>query len=179
MKIPWYWILGICLMIATVVILAAVQTTLWFLVFGRFPAPMFWLIVLVYLSVTRPLWEATMMTYLLSFAVAPFTASPYEVVLVFCLGLMVLLFLIRERVFWGGPTYFMLMVGGASLAAPVLYWLVSRWLDKNPLYVPEIFDWLISGCLTTLFSLPLYRLYQWYDVIASQDAFAEGRVGPR
>ena len=166
-------------MVLTVVILAAVQTTLWFLVFGRFPAPMFWLIVLVYVSVTRPLWEATMMTYLLSFAVAPFTASPFESVLVFCLALTVLIFLIRERVFWGGPTYFMLMVGGASVAAPIIYWIASRWLDKNPLFVPEIFDWLISGCLTTLFSLPLYRLYQFYDYVGSLDAGNEGRVGPR
>jgi hypothetical protein len=166
-------------MISTVVLLAAAQTSLWFLVFGRFPAPMFWLVVLVYVSVTRPLWEATLMTYLLSFAVAPFTASPFEEVLVFCIALMLLVFLIRERVFWGGPTYFMLMVGGASLAAPILYWLVSRWLDRVPLYVPEIFDWLISGCLTTLFSLPLYGLYKWYDLIASQDAGDVGRVGPR
>jgi hypothetical protein len=179
LKIPWYWMLGIVLMIATVLVLSAAQTTLWFLVFGRFPAPMFWLIALVYISVTRPLWEATLLTYFLSFAVAPFTASPFEAVLVFCLALMVLIFAIRERVFWGGPTYFMLMVGGASLAAPLMYWIISRWLDKNPLSFPEIFDWLISGCLTTLCSLPLYRLYQFYDHIASQDAGSESRVGPR
>jgi hypothetical protein len=166
-------------MIATTVILSAAQTTLWFLVLGHFPAPMFWLIILVYLSVTRPLWEVTFMTYLLSFAIAPLTAAPFEAVLIFCLSLMLLIFAIRERVFWGGPTYFMLMVGGASLAAPILYWIVSRWLDKVPIYIPEVFDWLISGCLTTLFSLPLYRLYQWYDRIALQDAGTEGRMGPR
>lgn len=179
MKIPWYWLLGIVLMIATVVVLSAAQTSLWFLVLGRFPPPMFWLIVLVYVSVTRPLWEATMMTYLLSLTMIPFTASPLEEVLVFCLLLMVFIFLIRERVFWGGPTYFMMMVGGSSLVAPIFYWFVSRWLDKTPIFIPEVFDWLISACLTTLFSLPLYRLYKWFDQVASQDAGAEGRVGPR
>src|ERR1035437_529301 len=99
-------------MIVTVLILAAVQTSLWFLVFGRFPAPMFWLVVLVYISVTRPTWEATLVTYLLSFAIAPFTALPFEGVLVYCLLLMLSIILIRERVMWGGLTYFMLMVGG-------------------------------------------------------------------
>jgi hypothetical protein len=179
LKIPWYWLLGIVLMIATAMVLSAAQTSLWFLVLGHFPPPMFWLIVLVYVSVTRPLWEATMMTYLLSFAIAPFTAAPFEAVLVFCLLLTVLIFLFRERVFWGGPTYFMMMVAGTSLAAPLVYWAVSRWLDKSPLSIPDIFDWLISGCLTALFSLPMYRLYQWFDRIAAQDAGAEGRVGPR
>jgi hypothetical protein len=179
LKIPWYWLLGLSLMIFTVVAFSAVQTSLWFLIFGRFPAPMFWLVVLVYISVTRPLWEATLFTYLLTFAIAPFTASPFEAILVFSLGLMLLIMLVRERVFWGGPTYFMLMVGGTTLAAPILYWMTSRWIDKKPLYFPDIFEWLIAGCLTTLFSLPIYRLYQWYDQIASQDAGREGRVGPR
>ena len=179
MKIPWYWLLGIVLMVFTAMVLSAAQTSLWFLVLGHFPPPMFWLIVLVYVSVTRPLWEATFMTYLLSLTIVPFTAAPFEAVLVFCLLLTVLIFLFRERVFWGGPTYFMMMVAGTSLAAPLIYWGVSRWLDKSPLSIPDIFDWLLSGCLTALFSLPMYRLYQWFDAIASQDAGAEGRVGPR
>ena len=166
-------------MVVTAELLTATQTSLWFLIFGRFPPPMFWLIVLVYVSVTRPLWEATILSYLLSLAIAPFTALPFEAVLVYCLMLMVAIFLIRERVFWGGPTYFMLMVGGASIAAPAFYWLTSRWLDRNPIFFPEIFDWLISACLTTLCSLPLYRLYQFYDYVASKDAGSEGRVGPR
>jgi hypothetical protein len=179
LKVPWYWLLGIVMMIFTVVFLSAAETSLWFLVFGRFPSPMFWLIVLVYVSVTRPLWESTMLTYFLCIAIAPFTAFPLSTLLIYCLLLMVLLILIRERVFWGGPTYFMLMVGVASVSAPFLYWLTSRVFDKNPLLLPNIFEWMISACLTTLCSLPLYRLYQWYDLIASQDAGSEGRVGPR
>ena len=166
-------------MILTAMVLSAAQTSLWFLVLGHFPPPMFWLIVLVYVSVTRPLWEATVMTYLLSLTMVPFTAAPFEAVLVFCLLLTVLIFLFRERVFWGGPTYFMMMVAGTSLAAPLIYWAVSRWIDKSPLSIPDIFDWLLSGCLTALFSLPMYRLYQWFDHIASQDAGTESRVGPR
>ena len=51
-------------MVFTALAFGALQTSLWFLVFGYFPAPMLWLVVLVYVSVTRPLWEATMMIYL-------------------------------------------------------------------------------------------------------------------
>ncbi len=166
-------------MLLTAVGLAAVQTSLWFLLFGRFPAPLFWLIILVYVSVTRPLWEATLTTYLLSAVNAPFTAFPFEAVLVYSLALMLILFAIRERVFWGGSTYFMLMVGVASVAAPILFWICSRWFDKNPLFFPAIFDWLISGCLSALFSVPLYRIYQWIDKVAAQDAGGDLRVGPR
>jgi hypothetical protein len=179
LKIPWYWALSLFLMLATAAVFNAFQTSLWFLVFGRFPSPMLWLIVLVYMSVTRPLWEATLMTYLLTFVFSAFTVFPFEAMLIYGLAMMVTLILIRERVFWGGPTFFMLMVGVASLAAPVFYWLCSRWFDKNPLFIPEIFDWLISALLTMLASFPVYRLYQFYDRVSLMDAGSEGRVGPR
>src|SRR5262249_40221934 len=156
----------------------ACETSLWFLVFGRFPPPMFWLIVLVYASVTRPLWEAVLITYLLTFTLAPFTVVPVNSLLIFCLMLMVFTVLIRERVYWGGPTFFMLMVGSASVAAPIAFWVLSRWSERNPLPYPGIFDWLISACLTTLFSLPLYGLYQWIDRVAAEDTVSDGRVGP-
>jgi hypothetical protein len=171
--------LSLFLMIFTAVLVAAIQTSLWFLVFGRFPSPMIWLVIMVYIAATRPLWEAVMMTYLLSFVNSAFTAFPFEAVLVYSLLLMVLLILIRERVYWGGPTFFMLMVGVATLSAPILFWLASRWFDKNPVFIPELFDWLISALLTLLASLPIYRLYAWYDRIALLDAGSEGRVGPR
>ena len=93
-------------MIATAAVFSALQTSLWFLVFGRFPSPMLWLVVLVYMTVTRPLWEATLMAYLLAFVNAAFTAFPFEGILIYHLLLMLLLILIRERVFWGGPTFF-------------------------------------------------------------------------
>ncbi|MBX3022362.1 MAG: hypothetical protein KF799_11875 [Bdellovibrionales bacterium] len=179
MKIPWYWLLSLFLMVFTCALLSAMQTSLWFLVFGRFPAPMLWLVVLVYCSVTRPLWEAAMMAYLLTFALAAFTALPFEALLIYSLLMMLVLILIRERVYWGGPTFFMLMVGVATVSAPVLFWLTSRWFDKNPIFIPEIFDWLISALLTMLASLPIYRLYSWYDRVALLDAGSEGRVGPR
>lgn len=179
MRIPWYWLLSLFLMIFTAVVLASMQTSLWFLVFGRFPAPMLWLVVLVYCAVTRPLWEAVMMTYLLTFVNAAFTAFPFEAFLIYSLILTVTLILIRERVYWGGPTFFMLMVGVATLSAPVVFWLCSRWFDKNPLFMPDLFDWILSALLTMLSSLPIYRLYSWYDRVALLDAGSEGRVGPR
>jgi len=179
LKIPWYWLLSLVLMLTTAALFTAFQTSLWFLVLGRFPSPMLWLIVLVYMSVTRPLWEATLMTYLLTFVFSAFTVFPFEGMLIYGLLMMVTLILIRERVFWGGPTFFMLMVGVASLSAPLLFWICSRWFDKNPLFIPEIFDWVISALLTMLFSFPVYRLYQWFDRISLMDAGSEGRVGPR
>lgn len=166
-------------MIATASLLCALETSLWFLVLGHFPPPMFWLVVLVYISVTRPLWESTFLTYLLTLVVASFTAFPFEQFLIYNLLMMVTLVLIRERVFWGGPTFFMLMVAVASLLAPIFFWLVSRGFDPNPVNIPRIFDWLISALLTVLFCLPLYRLYQWFDKVGSLDAGSESRVGPR
>ncbi len=180
MKIPWYWILSVLLALIVAAVLNGLQSSFWYLLFGSFPPPLFWLIVLVYMSVTRPLWEATLMVYLLSLVNSAFTVFPLGAILVFSLMLMISLVLIRERVYWGGPTFFMLMVGAASMAAPIFYWLMSRWFEPNPVGVPQIFDWLISGLLTMLFSFPIYRLYQLVDMVAAQDAGAEGHhIGPR
>ena len=44
---------------------------------------------------------------------------------------------------------------------------------------PDIFDWLISGLLTMLASLPLYHIFQRFDAFADQDALNEGRIGPK
>jgi hypothetical protein len=178
-KIPWYWLLSLALILMGAILLNGIQCSLWYLVFGGFPPPLLWLIVLVYMSVTRSLWEVTLMTYLLTIVNAAFTAFPFEAMLVYSLALMFIIILIRERVFWGGPTFFMLMVGVASLTAPILYWLASRWFDKNPVFIPQIFDWLISGLLTMLFSLPIYAVFKWFDLVAAQDAGAEGHIGPR
>jgi hypothetical protein len=179
MKIPWFWLLSLLLFMAFTVILNGLQCGFWYLIFGSFPPPLLWLVALVYVSVTRTLWEATLMTYILTFVNSAFTAFPFEALLVYSLALMFMLMLIRERVFWGGATFFMLMVGVASLTAPILFWIASRWFDKNPVFIPQIFDWLISGLLTMLFSLPAYRMFQFLDVVASQDAGTEGHIGPR
>ena len=179
MKIPWYRLISLFLMISTALLFGALQTSLWFLVFGYFPAPMLWLVPLVYVSVTRPMWEATMMVYAFSLVNAAYTAFPFEAILIYSLLLLVILFLTRERVYWGGPTFFMLMVGLAAVTAPVLFWLTSRWFDHNPVGVPALLDWLIAALLTLLASLPIYRLYSWYDAVALLDAGSEGRVGPR
>ncbi len=179
MKIPWYWLLSVALIMGTTLVLNGIQTSFWYLLLGSFPPPLLWLVVLVYISVTRTLGEATFMTYLLALVNTSFTAFPFEAMLVYCLGLMIMLILIRERVYWGGPTFFMLMVGAASLSAPILFWIASRIFEKNPVGIPAVFDWLISALLTVLFSLPLYRLYQAFDAVAAQDAGAEGHIGPR
>jgi hypothetical protein len=178
LKIPWYWLISLGLLLIAATVFGAFQTSLWYLVFGSFPSPMLWLVLLVYVSVTRPLWEATLTTYLLTLVNTSFTAFPFEAMLVYSLILMVTLILVRERVFWGGPTFFMLMVGAASLSAPIFFWATSRWFDRNPLFIPQVFDWMIAALLTLLASLPVYRLCQWFDRISLMDAGSEGRVGP-
>lgn len=119
------------------------------------------------------------MTYLLALLNSSYTALPLEALLIYFLMLMAVLILIRERVYWGGPTFFMLMVAAATVSAPVFFWITSRWFDRNPVFIPELFDWIISSLLTLLISLPIYRLYVWFDKLALFDAGSEMRVGPR
>jgi hypothetical protein len=178
MRIPWPRILSPLVIVLIATLLSGASTTLWFLVFGSLAAPMLWLIVLVYVSMSRRLLEATFLTYLLTMVHASFTAFPASSLLIHHLTLVGLLVLIRERAFWGGPTYFMLMTSVASILALPLFWLISRAVDSSPLAVPELWDWLLSILWTVAFSLPLYLLFSKLDQWSFADA-GEGALGPR
>ena len=59
-----------------VLLLSALQTSLWLQLFGWFPPPQIWLTTLVFWVLYRALWEGVIMVYILTIVVSPFTAQP-------------------------------------------------------------------------------------------------------
>lgn len=174
MKIPWPWILNLFLVILLTMLCTAFQTSLWLQVIGSFPPPNLWLCILVYLALNRSMGQAVFWFYLLSIALSGFTIFPVENFLLLNMLMLTTMAIVKARIQWDGPTYYMLMCGAMSLLAPVLFWSISRLTDDNPVFIPEIFIWLISGLMTMLFSLVMYKILDGLDRLTLRDSSSEG-----
>jgi hypothetical protein len=167
----WRWLLGIIVLVACTFGLTAIQTSLWFLIMGSFPPPLFWLMMLIYVALTRSLPQAIMYYYLLTMVISSFTVFPFEHFLLMNTIMLMLLLIVKGRIFWPGTSFYVLACGASALIAPLIFWTLSRLLDKNPLFMPEIFSWLVSALMTMLVSMALYNILRWFDRIL----LAEGR----
>lgn len=175
---PWRWLVGVILLVGCTFGLTAAQTSLWVLVMGNFPPPLFWLMMLIYVAITRSVPQAIMYFYLLTLVISSFTAFPFEHFLLMNMIMLILLLIVKGRIFWPGTTYFVLVCGAFSLVAPLLLWILSRFLDKNPLFVPAIFNWLISALMTMLAGMVLFNVLQWFDRLIHQEGRLEN-IGAR
>ena len=169
MKISPRLILHYFLFFFTALLLLAIQCTLWFQVFGGFAAPQLWTILFAYWILNRSLIESVFTIYFLAGILASFTALPFGVLLLLLNGTLVLTLMFKSRIFWLGPTYFLLFVGVINITFPILHVLCAWLIEKNPILRPEIFDWLLSTLITTLVAYPLLHVCQFFDHIGKRE----------
>ncbi len=160
----------------TTLLLATVQTSLWFQILGWFPAPAFWIPVLVYISLYRAPVELVVGLFALSAILSPMTVMPGSLLFMICLLLGGAIRLIKQRFYWAGSSYFMMMSGIAALAWHVFHWLGSMVAGPEPLTSPEVSDWLIQALLTPLTAPPLHELFRWFDRLTDRGQPAEASV---
>ena len=173
MKEKLLFVSNVGLFALAVLVLGTLQTSLWFQVFGYFPAPALWLPALIYVSLYRSTLEAVVFAYLSAFILSTMTAMPEGVLMVVCLALAVSIQLFKERIYWGTAGYFMMAAGLASLMFHLFHWSLSYLLADQPLSSPQIMDWLIEALLTPL-AAPLFPpLFRWFDQITGRETAPE------
>jgi hypothetical protein len=161
----------------TLMLLTALQSSLWLQLFGWFPAPQIWMTVLVFWVLYRELWEAVAMMYLLAAVLSAFTALSFPALLVICLLTCFALVFAKRRVYWAGSTFFML-ANGACVGFFILFTIMVSWrYDKNPITDFSIVRWLITLLLTMLVSLPLHFIFSWFDRLTQKDHPTEAGTG--
>ena len=143
--------------------LGAMQSSLWFHVFGFAPAPNLWLFVLVYWTLYRSPTEAVIMTYLSTLVLASMSGIPLQMSFLVCLSIFGSIYLLRDRVLWSGVNSFMLACGLSSLSLPIFTFLWSWVVETPPLSDFHFFDWVLRPLLTSAFALPFYYLFCWVD----------------
>jgi hypothetical protein len=144
-------------------LLAGMQASLWFHVFGFFPAPYLWLAVLNYWILYRSIYEAVIMSYLISFAVVTMSGVPLDMAFGMNLAVVGTIYLLRDRVLWSGPNSFMFSCGISAVVLPVATFILSHVIEESSVVDFHFYDWLVRPLLTAVFSLPLFYFFSMLD----------------
>jgi hypothetical protein len=156
-------VLSLLMYIVLAMAFGSLQSSLWFLFFGKVPAPLFWLLLIIYISLFRTSTEAIISVYAISFILIAFTAVPLGLLLLVNISVYLMVSMIRSRVFWEGASYFMFVV---ALSVPIFYgvhWILSLSLESNSMYEPPLLRALYHVVVTPLFAFPFYFLFTAID----------------
>ncbi len=157
------------LYIGVTIILTSLQCSLWMQFFFYFSAPQMWIPVLAYWATYRNLSEGLLMCYLLVVVTVSLSAVPLSLLLLLNLLCFLLAITIKQRIYWLGPTYLMLVTGIITLSFPIIHFLLSWAIEPNPISDPEIIDSILTGLLTSLMALPLYFLFRKFDTFTNKE----------
>lgn len=169
MKIRWNTLLNFLIILALLITVAGFQSTFWFQLLGRVPAPLLWLNMMVYVILYRKPSHAIFIIYAMGFVLLAFTAMPLKMMWFSILILFTLVYGVKSRVFWSGSGYYTIMCAFSAVAYQVIFLVTSWILEKNPASF-ELVDRLVQIILTPSFALPLY----W--VLARVDKFTQDEL---
>lgn len=161
---------NILLFVTAALVLATIQTSLWFQIFGYFPGPALWIPCLIYVALYRSTLETVIFAYFVGFALSSMSAMPEGMLMLVCLALALTAQMFKQRIFWPGSSYLMMVCGLAALIFHVYHWLGTFILGEHPMTSPAIMDWLIEALLTPLAAPPLFPVFQWFDRITQRES---------
>ncbi|MEQ1878626.1 MAG: hypothetical protein ABL958_18430 [Bdellovibrionia bacterium] len=156
-------ILRLFIYLMLTLLMCGFQTSFWYQMFGGMPSPLLWLTLIVYLSVYRDTNEGLISVFLVAMTLSVFTAMPEGLLTIIILILFFGARFFRSRIFWPGPTYFMLVCAGAVPVFSISHILLSLYFEPNPLTRPDIVRWGLQTCETTIAALLVFPAYEWID----------------
>jgi hypothetical protein len=169
MKEKLYRAANIGLFVFAILVLGTIQTSLWLQIFGYFPSPAFWIPCLVYVALFRPTLEAIAFSYLAAFVLSTMTAMPEGILMSVCLALSLSAQVFKQRIYWPGSSYVMLVCGLAALMFHLYHWAATFLVGGDPITSPQISDWLIEALLTPLAAPLLFPIFHWFDRITGRE----------
>jgi hypothetical protein len=171
-KIRWNATLNFLIFLAALLVVAGIQSTLWFQFFGNVPAPLLWLNLIVYMTLYRKPFPAIFMIYAMGAILLIFTAMPLKMMLFSLLILFVLVYGIKSRVFWSGAGYYTIMCGFSAVAYHLIYFFLSLVMERNPASF-EIVDRLVQIILTPTFAFLMYWVLARIDKVTQDELVHE------
>jgi cell shape-determining protein MreD len=160
---------NLLLFVTAAMVLASLQTSLWFQVFGYFPGPALWIPCLVYIALFRSTLEAVLFSYVMGVALAAMTTMPEGLLMIVCLALVLSTQTLKSRIYWTSSSYLMMVSGLAALCFHFYHWIASYIIGDHPLSSPNVMDWLIEALLTPLTAPPLFPIFQWFDRVTNRE----------
>ena len=164
---------NIALFAFAVLVLGTLQTSLWFQIFGYFPAPALWIPVLVYIALFRSTFETVVFSYITGFVLSTMTAIPEGLLMSVCLALALTVQVVKRRIYWPSASYFMMICGSSALVFHIYHWGSTFLIEENPLTSPQVSAWLIEALLTPLVAPVIFPLLQFFDRITAREQSAD------
>ncbi|HRO68232.1 MAG TPA: hypothetical protein PL182_11755 [Pseudobdellovibrionaceae bacterium] len=131
------------------ILICGAQTVVWPNLISSLPAPPFWLLLIVWVSLYRNERETILLVYLMGLLATAFTAMPLKMMLFSLMILYVLIRRVKERVFWTGMPYFVMASAASVTAFQVIYMILSAVLE------PTRTAWLpLDRLVVVLWSVP-------------------------
>lgn len=158
---------NVLLFLLATLLLATVQTSLWFQIFGYFPSPALWIPALIYVALNRSTLETIIYSYLTAFVLASMTAMPEGVLMISCLGVALTAQVFKKRIYWVSASYVMMVSGLGALLFQLIHW-GAAYVFGDPLSSPAIIDWLIEALLTPLAAPVLFPVFRWFDRVTDR-----------
>ncbi len=155
----------------------AFQSSVWFQVLGSLPAPQMWIPVFVFWCIYREPHESVIMTYALTALVSTQTSLTFAIFLSINVCIFASVWLIKQRFYWSGSGFYILMSGLSTLIFFILHLLFSLLLEDNPLTRPDWFSWALSPLLTMFFALIFYHVFFLFDRITAKEVPRETSGG--
>ena len=158
------------LFLLATLLLATLQTSLWFQIFGYFPAPALWIPGLIYVALYRSTLEVIIYSYLTAFVLASMTAMPEGVLMVSCLAVALTAQVFKKRIFWMSASYILMVCGLGALFFQIYHWIATL-IFGEPITSPAIIDWIIEALLTPLAAPVLFPVFRWFDRLTDRDNY--------
>ena len=139
------------------------QCSLWLQTLGSTPPPLMWVPFLVYFSLYRHRIESILAVYVLCAVLSGFSAMPLGLLLVAQIIIYFGIDMFKQRIFWGGASFFAPVVGAVAVIFPLLNLALSWLFDKNPVRELGLFTNILSALFTVLVSFPMYSFFGRID----------------
>jgi hypothetical protein len=171
-KISWSALFNFVGIFIVLFVIAGLQTTFWYQLFGNVPAPLLWLNLIIYLILYRKPLPAILTVYAAGLLLLSFTGMPLKMMWSTLMILFALVYAIKSRVFWSGSGYYTIMCAFSAIAYHIIYVLVSYLVESNPVSF-EIVDRLVQIVLTPSFAFPLYWVLAKLDKMTQDELMHE------
>ena len=154
---------------AAILMLATMQTALWYQIFGNFPAPSLWICAIVFVGLYRPVLEVAIVTYASCVIVSTMTVMPLGLLMTCAISVALCAKFVKQRIYWPGSGYFSIVCASGALLFHIFHLIASGLFEDRALTSPEIGDWAIEALLTSLAALALHPLFWRFDRLTGRE----------
>lgn len=145
-------------------VLCTLQTVVWYQLFGTWASPFFCFILFVYFGLDKEDWKSVIYCYTSIFIYSLFTYSSLGILMLTCLFNYILLYIVKNRVYWPGAAYFTLITGVSITLFNVVY-IINSYLFETRVSPLLIWDRLFQILATTLLAYYAYPVIKRLDIL--------------